>query len=198
MDRHGSALAELRPPYRDHLLLPVDVVPVEAHRLPRAHAGGGDEPDEGLVGGSSQRRAQGPGGRHQRRDIGVGVQVGVDTAGPEGQQVTRWDLGVRIESLQIAGEPAHQGQAPGPPNRGAARRLGGPGQCQLGGDRRGASRFQVGDELRKLDAVIDVLAPQRAVQAEIVIEGLVESGDHAGSPGHGVASWRSATKSTFA
>src|SRR5438067_902191 len=53
--RQGSAPADLRVPDRDHSLVPVDVVPVEAHYLPRAHAGGRDEPDEGLIGGCPQR-----------------------------------------------------------------------------------------------------------------------------------------------
>jgi hypothetical protein len=45
--------------------------------------------------------------------------------------------------------------------------------------------------------VVDELATERAMQAEIVGQRLVERA-HAASPGHGAANLRSATKSTFA
>ena len=47
---------ELRAPDHQHPLAPVDVVAVEAHRLPDAHAGDREQPEEGLEGGSPQGR----------------------------------------------------------------------------------------------------------------------------------------------
>ena len=54
----------------------VDVAAVERDRLAHPDPGHRQQPDQGRVGGPPQRGAQRAGGRDQRGDLGVGIQVG--------------------------------------------------------------------------------------------------------------------------
>jgi hypothetical protein len=70
------AAADNEPPARQ-----VDVVAVERDRLTDPHPGHGQQPDQRLVGGGTQRGTDRAGCPHELRDLGFGVQIRNGAAG---------------------------------------------------------------------------------------------------------------------
>ena len=86
------------------------------------------------------------------------------------EQPDGWDLMDRVDSLEVAGEPAHRSQ----PSRAAASAgvpgAGCPAKRGGNGDRRGVAGIEIGDELGQLAAVVDEFVAERATQRQVVGE----------------------------
>ena len=191
------ALCELAVPDGQEPLVGVEVGAVQADRLPESHAGHLEQADEGPVGGGVEGWAEPGGSSHERRHLGLGVEIGDGPSVAGREQAHRGDLGGGIEGSQVAGEATDHSQASGPPRRKGVLGQNGPGQGQLRGDGAGSSRLQEGGEIGQQPAVVLQLVAQRPAHAQVVVDGLADPG-HAGTPGQGWASPPSAIRSTFA
>jgi hypothetical protein len=89
---------------------------------------------ERLVTRGPQRLPEQPGGCQQRRDLGVGVDIGRDPRPVPGQQVGGGDLAGGVDRREVAREPASDSEALAPAVRVRVHRQPRPLQCQLGGD----------------------------------------------------------------
>ena len=151
MQRQEALLAVLGVPDQERVLLRVEIVTVCGDRFAHPDAGGGQKPDQGLVGGHPQRRAKHGGCLEQGGHLGGGIQIRCGPRPLAAQQPGRGDLGGRVDGAQVGGEAADHRQALGLPGRGA----GGthrPGQGVLDGDRGRCVRVQVVHELCQVPA----------------------------------------------
>jgi hypothetical protein len=108
--------------------------------------------------------------------VGAGLALVDELVGEEplqqgrevGQDVGGWDLGGRVQHLEVAGEAAHHHQPTAPVDLvGAAWRCGRPGQRRVGGDDAGAALLEVADEAEQPGAKRGQLEPQRAAHRQV-------------------------------
>lgn len=178
---------------------PVDVVAIEVDRLTDPQAGGGQKSDERAVGRRSQRRVERLGCGHHRGDVRVAVEERLAPTLPVGQQAQRRNLGVRVDSAQVAGEAADRGD---PPRAHRCHHLVlaalHPGQ--RGGDGHGGlpTVFHEGDEVRQQPGGLGHLVSEGAAKPQVVVQSFPQRGHAASVPGQDCATARRAVKSTFA
>ena len=110
VQRHLALLLLLARADVHHAVAKIDVLAVERERLPGAHPGDRQQPDQRLMTRGAQRRAESPGGRDQRRDLVLGVDVWRDPRAMAGQQVLGGDLAGGVDRREVAREPAHDRQ----------------------------------------------------------------------------------------
>ena len=125
----------------------VDVVAVEGDRLAHPDPGHRQQPNQRGERRPPQRAAQRAGGRDQRGDVGVGIQVGLGPVRALRQQIRGRHLVHGVQGVQVGGEPAHRREPVGPPARAAAGGQPRPVQRRRDGDRRGVGLLEVVEEL---------------------------------------------------
>ena len=196
MEREQPVPAEFRVPDQEQLSFRVEVGIIERDGFPDPDSCDDEQPGQDGECRRAQRRAQVPGLRHQRGDVGIGIQVGNGPAPPRGQHPGRRDLGGRVERGQVAGEPAHHRQARPLPARGIPAGQDGPCQRVVRGDRDRAAVFGPGNVLAQQLLVAGQLEAQAPAQVKVAVQGLPHAG-HDAVPGHGRARDRSASMSAF-
>ena len=165
---------------------------------PGEHAGDRQQPDQGLVGRGPQRRRDVAGGGQQRLDLLRRADVGRGASTVAWQQVSRRDLGGRVERGKPGREAADDRQPFGPPVpfvAGGQRR---PRDRMFHGHRRRAGLVEIVDELREQPAGTLELVAHRPAGREVVAHGCSHRVHAAPLPGHGRASSRRESRSTLA
>jgi hypothetical protein len=194
-----ARLVELRFADEQNALGPVDVGAVELDRLADPHAGRGEQPDQRLVSHGDQQLANSfPCLRHQRQDLGVGVDERRPPLLAKPDQPGGRDLGPWVDPGHVPRE-APDDQQPHPRHHAPRRhlRLERPGQRQLDRDVFGADRVEVSGEAPPQTRVIMELVAKRPTQPQVILDVLNEAG-HRAAPGHDPAACRSRIRSTFA
>jgi hypothetical protein len=106
----------------------------------------------------------------QPPDVGRRPQVRGRPAVTGAEHVDRWDLGRRVDRLQVGGKPARDAQPRRPIRGPGAGRQPRPGDRQLAGHRRRARGLKVGDQLRQDPPSALELEPELTAQPQIVSE----------------------------
>jgi hypothetical protein len=166
------------------------VAAVEADRLADAHAGDGQQPDQGLEGRGPQPSGQQPGLPCQGRDLLVGVEVGDDGPAAVGDQPAGRHLVRRVGRVQPGSEAADRGQperVPPGPRHGGQRR---PGEGVLSGNGCFPVPGEETGELAEQFLVPFHLEPHGTADGEVFLQ-LAFQHVHAASPGQGRARPRS-------
>ena len=160
---------------------------------------GSQQPDQRLMTSGAQARPELSRGRHQRRDLPVGVDVWRDPRAGGRQKVRGGNLAGGVDRRQMAREPARDAEPLAPAVRVRVHRQPCPLQRQLGGDPLRPGPLAELNEPFQQPAVLGHLEPEPAADPKIVGEGVAKGG-HAAPPckGHGRASARSAVRSTLA
>jgi len=186
VQRDLPGLAELGTMHGEHAVFDVEVLVVQADRLPDPQARDGKQPDQRLVGRALQQVAQGRRGCDQRGDVSSGIQVGHRPMGSGQEQAGGWHLDCRVQGVQVGGDAAHHRHPKRQPAPARARRQAHPGHRVLDGDHDRILLFQVVDELGEELGVAFQLEPQGAADPQIVGEQLPQRA-HAAPCGHGRA-----------
>jgi hypothetical protein len=100
-----------------------------------------------------------------------------------GSYICRRHFAGKVEALQVTGKAPHSLQSLTPLDRVVDWRPG-PGQRQLGGDRRRTFLLEMIDEFGEQVACVLELEAQRPTDRQIVIERFTQPG-HTSPPGHG-------------
>src|SRR5262245_31694785 len=135
--------------------------------------------------------------RQKPRDLLLAEDVRLESASLPRQQIRRWNLGARVGHDAIARKAANGAQPPGKVVRIGRFRSLRPGQSQL---RRDAGRTAPLHELCKIQQlalVLPQLEAKGSAQLQIVGDALPQIA-HGIAPGHGRATSRKASRSTFA
>jgi hypothetical protein len=185
VQQHLSGFAELRIADRQQPVGRVVVLAVQADRLPDPQSGARQQSDQRLERRRAQPRAQRAGGRHQRGDLLVSVDVWGGPVLARWEQLERQDLAGRIERVQIAREGPDRPQPPRQVVRTAARWAPRPFQCELRGDRALPRLLSERDELREQPRLADELEPERPADRQMVL-GVFSERAHVALPGHGM------------
>lgn len=198
MQRHQPHSVELGVPDRDQPPGQVDVAAAQRHRLAHAHAGCGQQAQQGPQRERAQRRSQPTRRLKQRRDLISRVDVRRRATSPRGQQPRRRDLMSRVERVQVAGEAAHGAEPEVDGDRldplGRAR----PGDRELDGHRGRAAGVDEGDEAGQVTALLAHLEAQTAPQPQVGAEVSGQRAHHSIPFGQGRAIVRSRATSTRA
>jgi len=196
VQRDLPPLTELGRSHDEQSGLGVEVLVIEPDDLTDAHPGDGEQADQRLDRRGPQRGPQPLGLGQQRRDVGVGVQVGHRAAAPGGQQSDRRDLGGRVERAQVGGETTDYRHAVPQPAWTATGGQPHPGHRVGHGDRARLPLLQINDELGQQLRVAGEAEPQAAPQGQVVGQRCLQPGHD--TPGQGRASSRNAPVSTLA
>jgi len=197
VQRQLARFAELALAHGQQRVPQVEVRALQPDRLADAHPGHRQQPDQRAIGRLAQAAAQRGGGGHQRRDLPAGVQIRDRAPRPPRQRVGGRHLMAWVERVQIAGKAAHDREPERPPAAAPGGRQRRPGERV--GDRHAVlpERLEMLQVLRqKLLGALELEA-ERATDPQIVGQLRVERA-HAAPPGHGRASSRSRSRSTFA
>ncbi len=186
MTQHLSRAAELGAPHPEQASGAVDIVTVEAHGFTDANMPvTASSPMSVSNVTARSRRWQLAGRGHQRRNVGLGVQVGRGwPVASSRQQLGGWDLGGGIDRLQIAGEATHDAQPVDQPDRAPVHRLRCPAHSQLRGDAARARLVGEGHEAAEYPGGVLELVTKAPPDGEVVIQGLTKA-VHAAPPGQG-------------
>jgi hypothetical protein len=198
--RHLALLSLFARADVQHAVTKIDVVAVESDCFARTHPSDRQQPDQRLMTRRAQRGSEPASGCHQRRDLGVGIDVGREALARDRQQVAAGNLTGGVDRRQIPSEPARDRQPLTPAGRMSVNGQPRPRERQLGGDPLSARPLEKLDESFEQPTVLRHLEPQPAADAQIVGERFAQPG-HAAPPscdGHGRASARSALRSTLA
>ena len=134
---------------------------------------------------------------HDVGDLGGGIQAWGGAVVVAGQQVGWWDLGRRVEGVQMPGKTSDDRQPGGPPDRRRTDRLPCPGHRNVDGDGRHSCVLEVVNELQQQPAVPVQLVAQRAAHRQVLL-GPSAQRVHDVPPGQGWANAARAAWSTFA
>jgi hypothetical protein len=197
MEWQPPGLAELRAPNQQCACRSIEVLTIQAARLPDTHPGGCQQADQRPVGRGSVRRAKRPGGVHQRRDLRVGVEVWRGAVRRVGQQPGRWHLVRGVDAVQVGRKTAHDSQPHRAPRIAAAGKRR-PRERVLGRDPRLAPFVQVSEELAEQLLGARELVAERAAHRQIVVQRITQRRIHDAPPGQERAMVRKASTSTFA
>ena len=163
-----AGLAELGIPDGEHAIVEVDIGAVQPAGLAGAHAGHRQQAQQCPPGQRPKRRPQRIRRGQQRGDLVRRIQMRGDAPVVVGQEVGGWNLGGRVQHLEVPGEAAHHHQPTAPVHLvGAARRAGRPGQRSVGGDVAGALLFEVADEATQPLAERGQLEPEPATHRQV-------------------------------
>ena len=197
MERQQPGLAELRAPNQQCACRCVEVLAVQAARLPDAHPGGCQQADQRPVGRGTVRRAKRPGGAYQRRDLLVGVEVWRSAVRRVGQQPGRGHLVRGVDAVQVGRKAAHRSQPYRAPRITAAGKRR-PCERVLGRDPHLALFVKVGEELAEQLLGARELEAERTAHRQIVVQRITQQRIHDAPPGHERAMVRKASRLTFA
>src|ERR1019366_2611918 len=176
----------------------IDVAPLETDCLPDPHAGRPKQSEQRLAGDRPKSRLELASSLHEPEDFGLFPQVGRRTLVAGAKYVVRWDLGLRVDRLQVTGEPAHHRQSVCPLNRLDALWELGEGHRMLRGERRHSGGLEVVGELREHVAVEPQSEAERTAQRQVVLDVAVKFAHRPAPPGQGCATVRSPSMSTRA
>jgi hypothetical protein len=142
------------------------------------------------------RGPQDLGGVDQRSDLLVGVEERDGSTRAAGQHPCRRNLYLRVGGVQVAGEAADGLQSMGVPARMPAREDR-PRDRVIDRDLPLATRLEILDELREQSLGGVELVAQSPADRQVIGQRVAQR-IHADLPGHGLASCRSPSRSTFA
>lgn len=199
LQRHLPRLAELRAAHHQHAIGDVDVIAVQAQRLADPQAGGREQPHQRLVGGGPQRLTdRAASGVHQPQHLVVCVDERRPPCPRDADQAGRRDLGARVDSGEVAREPA-DGRHP-VAGDGAARwpvAVQRPRQCRRDGDVLVLAGVEMLDEPRQLAGGVVELVTEHPPQPQVIVQ-VAGQGAHDVAPGQGRATCRRRPRSTLA
>ncbi len=171
---------------------------LERDRLPDAHAGRGQQPEQGEAGRRPQRRLEPLRCGQHLAELVRRVDVGCRPPPRDGEQTGRWDLMSWVDRVQVAGKAAHRAQPVVDADRLESLGLTGPGDRQLDGHHRRSTGLEVDDEARQEPGRINELETQPPAQPQVIIEMLAQRAHRAPPVGQGRAMVRSRSTSTRA